>query len=1033
MATLIEKMRDNLEIHELKKAIEDGNINYIFFPDRIDLTRITNKDNKKDYIVKAIQRGYKITNGSPDYIKKNKRYLNIYIEKLRDKIENKNYSDLYDAPKEVIENLNTNRDYILKAIENGYDIFKDQKQHINDYIRANEKYIKYYIKITKNVETLNKTAVPEEMIKKISDENPNLMTQYIDYALKNNQDAWFVVKTDLKYIIYYISNVKEISSDFMYSMPEKKWEELEKTNPEIIDIAIKKCNDLNESKSDIIKSKHKQEYTNQILKNILDNKFDTLWNIDAEVLEVFSKNPDIVERIIDAGYFEFFYYTENNIENTKIYLEDMLNDDTEMLEYINEVTHNNFKNYGEFIYTNERLRSLLYEIKQQEAFMHMYDDISNEVFTVIDRFKELLKVTRISGMNLNYTGLLNIDDELIPKFKSKIYGELVLKEKNVFTLDIGTEKSVFEAIGIFGLFEEDKINANSRLNKLKEIINRLPNRINEYEYENICRNYGEKSELIEKAFSKVNGKKYFKKNNELPPTILEFYNEYFEEELSEKGYSFLKKLLPVGTIGSELNKYLKSGYEEQECTYYQLNNLTKEEMQELRNIIQNEDIEGALTKHSLHRIFSGFSQQYDKEFYEFFIKNIYLILSDEKNQRNVKQIQREFEKIKEETQTEQPTYAKVLEYINRVNYGDDIDIRFASELKKAGVSSSEAAKYYYDLHNEALKIDMTALPNYEKEYEEIIGNKKIKFRARRLEKKDPLLVLAGEKEYTNCCQTYNEAGEMCNRYSAQSKYSGVFVTEALLNGKWTMLTQSWDWVNNNVYCHDNIEGTATLKSHKEYEDIVLKMYEHHAKYVIKENEKDIQKYIEENEKISEDELKQLKNQIIKVVTVGITYNDISLARYADNKVKNPEKPIEYSGYRDSKEQLIISGEESNGRFETKPICIYKEKKIIKKCSIGNLSQQEQNRINNIMQENVSEIYKQAQIIFGDNWAIIYQENENGITIEAIKTIVNNNEELQQLKETIQKLNQIYPHVTVKKHESESQTLEKLIEDDEKTK
>lgn len=1029
MPTLIEKVMENIRIKNLKNMIEEGNIKYVSFPKDIELKKITSRNDKKDYIIKAIQKGYKITKNSPDYIKKDKRYLNYYINELRKKIAHDNYSDLYEVYDEVLVNLNTDKDFILKAIDNGYDILKEEKR----FIMSNKNYIKYYIKKTKNIETLNRTLVSAETIKQIADENPDLITQYIDYALKNNQDAWFTVKTDIKYIIHYINNVKEISSDFMYSMPEKKWEELEKTNPEIIDIAIKKCNDLNESKSDIIKSKHKQEYTNQILKNILDNKYDTLWNIDAEVLEVFSKNPDIVERIINAGYFEFFYYTENNIENTKIYLEDMLNDDTEMLEYINEVTHNNFRNYGEFIYTNERLRSLLYEMKQQAAFMHMYDDISNEVFTVIDRFKELLKVTRISGMNLNYTGLLNIDDELIPKFKSKIYGELVLKEKNVFTLDIGTEKSVFEAIGIFGLFEEDKINANSRLNKLKEIINRLPNRINEYEYENICRNYGEKSELIEKAFSKVNGKKYFKKNNELPPTILEFYNEYFKEELSEKGYSFLKKLLPVGTIGSELNKYLKSGYEEQECTYYQLNNLTKEEMQELRNIIQNEDIEGALTKHSLHRIFSGFSQQYDKEFYEFFIKNIYLILSDEKNQRNVKQIQREFEKIKEETQTEQPTYAKVLEYINRVNYGDDIDIRFVSELKKAGVSSSEAAKYYYDLHNEALKIDMTALPNYEKEYEETIGNKKIKFRARRLEKKDPLLVLAGEKEYTNCCQTYNEAGEMCNKYSAQSKYSGVFVTEALLNGKWTMLTQSWDWVNNNVYCHDNIEGTATLKSHKEYEDIVLKMYEDHAKYVIKENEKDIQKYIEENKKISEDELKQLKNQIIKVVTVGITYNDISLARYADNKVKNPEKPIEYSGYRDSKEQLIISGEESNGRFETKPICIYKEKKIIKKCSIGNLSQQEQNRINNIMQENVSEIYKQAQIIFGDNWAIIYQENENGITIEAIKTIVNNNEELQQLKETIQKLNQIYQHVTVKKHESESQTIEKLIENDEKTK
>lgn len=1033
MATLIKKIHDSLQIHELKKTIEEGNINYVFFPDKIDLNKISSKDDKKDYIVKAIQRGYKITNDSPDYIKKNKRYLKLYIEKLRYKIENKNYSDLYDVPKEVIRNLNTNRDYIIKAIENGYDIFKDQKQYI---IMSNANYIKYYIKITKNVEALNRSSVSEEMIKKIAEDNPNLITQYIDYALKNNQDAWFVVKADLKYIIYYINNAKEISNDFLYSVSYEKWEKIKEINPEIISIAIRKCNDLNTLTSDFIKNEYQDAYINKILQNIINNKYNSLWELDDYTINEIIKDPKKIDVIMDAGYYEIFYYTENNVENTKKYLEDILESDKELLNYINEITHKKFKSYSEFIYLNEHLRSLIYDIEQTRAFSHMDEDLREEVFTVEDKLKELLKVTRISGMNLDYAGLLNIYDSLIPKYKSKIYEELVLKEKNVFCIDIATKKSVFDAIKIFGLFEEDKVNVNIRLNKLKEIINKLPTKISKEEYEKIIDENQSQKEFIEKVFKQVTGKKYIKKEGTQLPPALEIYEKYFIEELTDKKYSFLKKLLPDGTLGSELNKYLKATYEEQECEQYELNNLTKEAQEKIRKIIQNTDIEGAITKHSIHRIFSGCMHEYNKEFYDFFTKNIELILNDEINQSSIKEIQQSFETIKNESPTTEPTYAKAIEFISKIKYGQNIDSMFADALNKAGVTSMEAANYYYDLHNKAAKITSTSLPNYNKIYKEIVNGKEMTFRARRLEKKDPLLVLVGEKDYTNCCQTYLSAGSECNKYSAVSKYSGVFVTEALLNGKWSMLTQSWDWVNNEVYCHDNIEGTKLLKNHKEYDEAVFKMYEEHAKSIIEKSEKDIKEYIEENEITNPETIEQLNNQIIKVVTVGDTYNDINVEIRYQNEIKKPKGPIGYNDYRDSKKQLIISGHEAkvDKKYLPNQLSIYKENNIIKTGSMSELSVSEIKQINKILQEDIKEIYKSqdTKIVFAENWVIIYTTNENGITIENIKATNNN---LKELSATLRKLKKIYPNITINTQsdlKKYTETIENIKENDEKT-
>ena len=878
MANIIEKLVNNLKIKSLKNMIDEGNIEYVSFPKEINLKKITSKNDKKDYIIKAIKRGYKIRNSSPDYIKKNERYLNYFIEKLKNEIMNKNYNNLYDVYDKIIQNLNS--DYILKAIDNGYDLLKES----NEYIISNSQYIKYYIEKTSNVKILNR--ISEETLKKLCDEDDNLMYKYIDYSIKHNINTGYIGDLDIDYIVYYINNVQTINGDELYMISEEKWKELEEKYPDIISLSIKKSININENIPKFIKEKYETEIQNTVLKNIENREYGSLWELEDELLQNFAKNPEIVDKILNSGYKEIIYYTQNNEENQKRYLEKLLEKKDYLIDYINEITHKNFKTYNEFLFLNKYLTELLYEIEKQESFLRMYDssELADEIYTAEEKLEELLKVTRISGVNIDYDTLIKIDFELIKKYKSKIYEELVLKEDNIFNIDKNSKVSALEAIGIFGLFEEDKIGVNIRINKLKEIINKIPNRITKDEYERILNDYSDKESLIKKSYNKVTGKKYVKKDDILIPSSLKFYENYFIEELNEKKYSFLKKLLPEGTIGSELNKFLKGAYEEQETIYYQLNDLTEQEQNEIRSIIQNSDIEGALTKHSLHKILSGCNQSYSKDFYDYFVKNIDLILNDETNQRNIKEIQDSFEEIKRESTTEQPTYAKTIEYICRPNYDKNITEDFINELKKAGVKSESASNYYYKLHKEASKITKTALPNYKKEYEETINNNTFKFRARRLEKKDPLLVLVGEKDYTNCCQTYNEEGQECNKYSALSQYGGIFITEVLINGKWTLLTQSWDWVNNDVYCHDNIEGTKTLKNHNEFKNMVLKMYEDHAKNIIEISKQTIKDYISKNS--DEKTIEQLNNQMIKIVTVGTNYNDINIEKHYKRKVIN---------------------------------------------------------------------------------------------------------------------------------------------------
>lgn len=1035
IANIINIIVKNLQIYELKKNIEEGNIEYLFFPKEIELKKISNKNDKKDYIIKAIKKGYKITKNTPDYIKKDKRYLNCYIDELRKRIIHNKYNDLYGIYGNIIQNLNSDKDYILKAIENGYDILKGY----NEYIMSNPKYIKYYINVTKNIDVLNR--ISQSILEQICKENSDLMFQYIDYAIKKKNDASFIGNLDTNYIVYYIKHVEVINGEELDRISEDKWEKIKKEYSNIIDLAFKKSIYINENIPEFIKQEHQNEIKNTILNNILNRKYENLWNIDEEILLEFAKKPDIVKKIIKIGYKEIIYYTETNKENEKLYLEELLEKNDFLLKYINEITHKEFKKYSEFIFMNEQLTTLLYEIEKQKSFLNMSHSsyIENEIYNVEDKLLELLKVTRINGMNIDYELLLKIDDELIKKYKSKIYEELLLKEKNIFNINNDTKMSVLDAIGIFGLFEDDKIGVNVRLNKLKEIINKIPNKITEEEYNKILNDFNDKQELINKSFKKIIGKKYIKKENTQIPSSLNFYEDYFVEELNEKKYSFLKKLLPDGTVGSDLNKFLKNSYTEQDCIYYQLNNLTNEEKAEIRNIIQNTYIEGSLTKYSLHKIMSGFKQEYDKDFYEYFIKNLELILIDEKNQRLIKEIQNNFEQIKLESTTEQPTYEKTIEYINKPNYNENIDEGFIKELKRAGVTSKDASDYYYNLHNETSKIDETALPNYEKEYEEIVNNIRMKFRARRLEKNDPLLVLVGEKNYTNCCQSYKEAGQDCNKYSAMSKYSSVFITEVLYNGKWTMLTQSWDWVNNDVYCHDNIEGTSMLKTHHEFQNIIRKMYEEHARYILEISKKTIEEYINQKEQITEQTRNQLENQIIKMVTVGTTYNDIDIKKYYKKNVKNPKGPINYHSYRDSNNQIIICGNETKveKKYSMNQLCIYKENKNIKNCNVMSLTKEEKQRINVMLQQDIQNIYNDAQIIFNKNWAIIYRINNEEITIEDIKIIELNNDNLQELATSLKKLIQIYPQATVKNYQSNLQeyidSIEKLQKNDGKIK
>lgn len=1028
MANLLEKGRNWLIKHEIIMNIREGYVDSLFFPKEMPKWLVTKR---VDYIEMAIKQGYIIDISTPDYIKNNPKYVDLFLKIIRHRIKEENFCGLYNISAEILEKIGIN--YIKKAIDNGFDLTNESEFYnmspLNVLLK-NTAIIEYIIERNpQKIIILNK--VHETVLQEIC-KNPKLMCNYIEMATEKNKKPYFIADLNIDYIMYYINRAK-IIGDTLSDVSLEKWKQIYSINPDLMKIALAKGMRYDELPDDVIDI-FESQLIEQGFNDIMNGKY--LGYMPEILVNKIASNPEYTKAIIKNGQFDIFYYVEYTDEYLRLLIEEYLGENE--LREINEITRKNYKNYDELLSVNENFNRLFFEyIKDKLPTFEKnnyydedydYEEAKERFKTTTNKFLKFLKITKINGVNIDYKTLMRINDELLSKYKTKVVTNLMQNE--FFNTNQETRDAVFVIIGIFGLFDDDKIASNTRFNKINSALRKIPDKISEDEYKDLLEHFNEHNDLIKECFESVPVKKYTKKQNQTIPACLEIYSTYFTDELTEKQYKFLKKLLPKGTINRELTDYLRNTYEEEQCTNYMLkNNISQEKINEIINMMQQIDIEGMFNVESLHMIFSSCKQTYSEEFYEFIIDNIDKILVDKRNQRNIWEIQRNFDKIKEENVGQKVSYVQAIEYVNKVDYGNIKDTNFIQELKKAGVTSADAAKYYLELHQSASTIKATSLPCYEKEYIKTVNGEKVKFRARRLDKSDPLLVLVGEKEYTNCCQSYAQPGQRCNEHSAKSAEGGVFVTEVFLNDKWVLLTQSWDWVNNNVYCHDNIEAT---KIAKKYKDIIAEIYFDHAKYVIETSKKTIEQYITNNS-LDAEKLKQAKRQIITLVTVGTTFNDINIFKYFKRAAKSPIGPVGYNGYRDSDFQRIIEGTEQfiESKSQSEQLHFYKEKTLIKKYKISQIwNTREKIIISEILSknnQNIDDYYSEkTNVIYTDNWVIICTPEEEKIMINSI-AILNESEETEiEILNELKKLSKIYPLMTTSEKVKSSKAYNTVI-------
>ena len=291
-------------------------------------------------------------------------------------------------------------------------------------------------------------------------------------------------------------------------------------------------------------------------------------------------------------------------------------------------------------------------------------------------------------------------------------------------------------------------------------------------------------------------------------------------------------------------------------------------------------------------------------------------------------------------------------------------------------------------------------------------------------------MLVGETNYTNCCQRYGGLGHNCMAHAVSSSDGGIFVTMLLQDGEWILLTQSWDWQNNNLYCHDNIEATSYFKnSPASLKEAVARVLELDGKYIIEKSKKEVENYIQARKKTvekslsinKEKELRELQKlqerEVIRLVTTGNGNDDLRLSNYFSSSIQVNQnyfiagkkstlsnfQPVNYNStqvyfnkeriaYTDSKStQYVIAGSiEDLCLAKIEPLVpIYRDPRRV-------ILEQDKN-IHNYTTKKVKDIEKSSfpkdmlthqdssqadffdsNIYLGEDWYLIYEERANNV-------------------------------------------------------
>ena len=726
-----------------------------------------------------------------------------------------------------------------------------------------------------------------------------------------------------------------------------------------------------------------------------------------------------------------------------------------MYLYANSILKIKYKNQEEFI-NDTRINQII--------------KLSNNNEKIINNFKKLFyKLRKQYNLEPQVVNVLSKDQvekfdlklwkQIFPIFCSKINDKHSLKMYSIYS----------EIIDVFGLFELDE-NKGKRIQNYKRFINNRPFILTKEEYSKInIEGYNN-----EEIFKEEPVKTYILKDDiEIPDN----FKIYLKDKLTQEEVKKIKRL--TGTYGNEINVFIKKKYIINNDIRYQLDPEYYED-KKLTDILFYEYETSNINYHSLCRIFNGCRKEFDEDFYNFFIDNLVLILKNKQIQNKVKNIQRNFKEIKKyylkTSGVNQITLKQAIDFLDNKQFTyHDGNYELAQEVKKAGIVSQEAFEYYQKIYEENNIRKLRSLVKRSNVFE--IDGYKIK--AELLRKDDSFAMLIGEANYTNCCQIFGGIGHNCMAHAANSDDGGIFVIKLLKDNEEILLAQSWDWQNNNVDCHENIEITNYLKEHDNLKKIVAKAYELDAKYIMKISKQEVEKYIKKRKMIikkslspnKKNELKELKEleqrEVIRVVTVGLANEKLGISKFFKTSIDvNKEQiingikytlqdfqPVNYdqnqpyfnkdrTDYTDSfVTQYIIAGSIEKlclGKLEPLVPIYRDERKILleTKKEIRNFTTKKVKdiEINNNF-ENVIDYekynlidYKKSNVFLGEDWYLIYEEiDDNTIKINNLAKIkpTLDDEKTVQNKEiinTIYNLLKKYERIEVNLRESNSYLL-----------
>lgn len=677
-----------------------------------------------------------------------------------------------------------------------------------------------------------------------------------------------------------------------------------------------------------------------------------------------------------------------------------------------------------YLYANHLLKEKYQNIDsflENPSIESLYKENLENLFskTTVEKFKNLYHILRKT---------YDIDSDLFNHLKVETTEKLSYSVWNDIKNLIPWRKypivsyAFTEMMEVFGIFHKDK-KRFQRIEQLKKIFQEETIVLTGESYKELLRQIPYLRKKIEAAFQEEK-KKYYIFTNKEP--MREEFEVYLRFHMDEDEIRKVKNL--SGTYGKKINAFLKRNYIEVTEIVYVLDRRKIKDKQIEEALFQT-DLPGYMNYHNLNRIFSPSKQEYNEDFYNFLIDNLRIILDNDILQIQICSIRDFFPNMKNhylyQAGSKKISIKQALNYIDSETFDYHRGCyELQKEAQKAGIIEQEKFDYYQSMYEKITREKRSLIPR--SNIYEIDG---YTIKVELLRKDDPFSLFVGETNYTSCCQVYDGIGHNCMNHAICSPDGGIFVIRLLKDGNWILLTESWDWQHNNVYCHDNIETTEFFKKSREkLKEAVSKVLIEDANFIIERSNQEVDRYIETEIKKQEKLPQKLKNQRlsdlqnlkerlkIKIVTVGTGNNVLDLDKYFSKSIDVDEElfiggrvyrlqnfqPVNYneskpyfnnnhSAYSDAKTtQYIISGDLENIVLEDNELePIYRdERRIIKEeqneirdYTVSKISKMEKEAYPESMLEHQDFVLKEYQedntIYLGEDWYLIYQNKENG--------------------------------------------------------